>query len=51
MLWLADGEGNEEAETNMQEVDKNLDQMSAMMAGLNSMAQVCISLKSPRICN
>eukprot|EP01043_Picozoa_sp_COSAG02_P035462 COSAG02_NODE_2541_length_8576_cov_3.531202_11_plen_79_part_00 len=39
-LCDADGEGNEEAEDNMEEVDKNLDQMGTLLGGLNSMAQV-----------
>jgi hypothetical protein len=38
---VSDGEGNEEATQNMAEVDRNLDQMSSMMSGLNTMAQVC----------
>ncbi len=40
LLCDADGEGNEEAEDNMEEVDKNLDQMGTLLTGLNSMAVV-----------
>lgn len=39
-LCDADGEGNEEAEDNMEEVDRNLDQMGTLLTGLNSMAVV-----------
>jgi hypothetical protein len=38
-----DGEGNEEAEDNMEEADRNLDQMGTLLTGLNSMAVVSYS--------